>query len=127
MAGGSGVTPFRGFVREAWLRQLTTRITVLYSVKTPDEIIFKKDFEALAAAYPHFRFLVTCTRTPEGDASWSGRRGRITLDWIKEQITDLPNTVFYACGSNEMVDFLKSLVLNELKADKKQMKVEKWG
>lgn len=127
MAGGSGVTPFRGFVREAWLRQLTTRITVLYSVKTPDEIIFKKDFEALAAAYPHFRFLVTCTRVPEGDPSWTGRRGRITLDWIQEQITDLPNTIFYACGSNEMVDALKALVLNDLKADKKQMRVEKWG
>lgn len=127
MAGGSGVTPFRGFVREAQLRQLSTRITVLYSVRTPDEIIFRKDFEALEAAYPHFRFLVTCTRVPENDGNWTGRRGRITLDWVREQVGDLAHSVFYACGSNEMVDGLKAMVLNELKAEKAQMKVEKWG
>jgi ferredoxin-NADP reductase len=126
MAGGSGVTPFRGFVREAQQRQLTTRITVMYSVRTPDEIIFRKDFEALAAAYPQFKFLVTCTRAAENDG-WTGRRGRITLDWLKEQIGDLAHAVFYACGSNEMVDGLKSMVLNDLKAEKHQMKTEKWG
>src|SRR6476619_7951645 len=30
IAGGSGVTPFRGFVREATRRTLATKITVLY-------------------------------------------------------------------------------------------------
>ena len=34
IAGGSGVTPFRGFVREATRRKLDTKITVLYSVRT---------------------------------------------------------------------------------------------
>ena len=32
IAGGSGVTPFRGFVREATRRQLPTKITILYTV-----------------------------------------------------------------------------------------------
>lgn len=126
LAGGSGVTPFRGFVREANLRKLATRITVLYSVRAPEDIIFRQDFEALAAENPNFKFLVTCTRLPAG-ADWPGRRGRITLDWIQEQVTDLAHTVFYACGSNEMVDALKAMVLNELKAAKHQMKTEKWG
>src|ERR1700741_5313556 len=31
IAGGSGVTPFRGFVREATRRRLPTKITILYS------------------------------------------------------------------------------------------------
>jgi hypothetical protein len=35
IAGGSGVTPFRGFAREATRRKLATKITVLYSVRTP--------------------------------------------------------------------------------------------
>src|SRR5664279_5791030 len=34
IAGGSGVTPFRGFVREATRRKLATKITILYSVRT---------------------------------------------------------------------------------------------
>ena len=40
IAGGSGVTPFRGFAREATRRGLETKITVLYSVRTTDDIIF---------------------------------------------------------------------------------------
>jgi len=34
IAGGSGVTPFRAFVREATRRELETKITVLYSART---------------------------------------------------------------------------------------------
>src|SRR5208283_4742937 len=44
IAGGSGVTPFRAYAREATRRQLATKITVLYSVKTPADIIFEKEF-----------------------------------------------------------------------------------
>ncbi len=46
---------------------------------------------------------------------------------MKEQILDLPNTVFYACGPNELVDFAEHLVLGEMKVPKEQMKTEKWG
>src|SRR5580692_9778924 len=34
IAGGSGVTPFRAFVREATRHKLKTKITILYSVRT---------------------------------------------------------------------------------------------
>src|ERR1044072_460968 len=44
VAGGSGVTPFRGFVREATRRKLETQITILYSVRTPRDIIFGDEF-----------------------------------------------------------------------------------
>src|ERR1700744_1544533 len=44
IAGGSGVTPFRAFVREATRRKLATKITVLYSVRTTCDIIFNAEF-----------------------------------------------------------------------------------
>src|SRR5438093_939667 len=62
IAGGSGVTPFRGFVREATRRKLETRITILYSVRTPNDIIFNHEFRDLEKQNPDFKFLVTCTR-----------------------------------------------------------------
>ena len=127
MAGGSGVTPFRGFVREAMLRNLEVRISVLYSVRNPEEIIFRKDFEDMERQYPNFKFLVTCTRVPEGDPCWTGHRGRITPEWLRELATDLPNTVFYACGPNAMVEGMEHLVTHNLQVPKAQMKTEKWG
>lgn len=126
IAGGSGVTPFRGFVREATYRQLETRITVLYSVRTTNDIIFREEFKDLAQRNPNFEFLVTCTRLHPEDP-WHGRRGRITPEWIKEHIIDLPNTVFYACGPTALVDATEHMVLAELGVPKAQMKTEKWG
>lgn len=126
IAGGSGVTPFRGFVREATKRKLDTKITVLYSVRTPNDIIFKQEFHELTLQNQNFNFYVTCTRLTEKD-SWGGHRGRIDSAWIKEHVHDLPNTVFYACGPNALVEATEELVLHGLNVPKAQMKTEKWG
>ena len=126
IAGGSGVTPFRGFVREATQRKLDTRITVLYSVRTTNDIIFKQEFHELTLANPNFYFYVTCTRLSEKD-TWNGRRGRIDPAWVKEHVHDLPNTVFYACGPNALVEATEELVVHGLNVPKAQMKTEKWG
>jgi NADH oxidoreductase Hcr len=126
IAGGSGVTPFRAFVRDACQRKAETKITILYSVRTPVDVIFNAEFRKLEAENPKFGFHVTCTRlAPEAD--WTGRRGRIDSQWVHEHLTDLANTVFYACGPNELVDAAERLVLEELKVPKAQMKTEKWG
>ena len=127
MAGGSGVTPFRAFLREANQRRLETRITVLYSVRTPKDIIFREQFEALARENPNAAFKVTCTRVPPEDASWSGRRGRIDSAWVREHVSDPARTVFYACGPNELVEATERLVMDELAIPKERMKTEKWG
>jgi glycine betaine catabolism B len=126
IAGGSGVTPFRGFAREATRRQLKTRITVLYSVRTTNDIIFDAEFRQLEQENPNFAFYVTCTRLSVEDP-WPGRRGRINAEWVREHIHDLPHTVFYACGPNELVEATETLVLEDLGVPKAQMKTEKWG
>ncbi len=126
IAGGSGVTPFRAFVREATRRKLKTRITILYSVRTTNDIIFNQEFRDLEQENEHFDFYVTCTRLHPEDP-WTGRRGRISPEWIREHIHDLPNTIFYACGPNELVEATETLVIDDLKVPKEQMKTEKWG
>lgn len=126
IAGGSGVTPFRGFAREATVRKLDTRITILYSVRTPGDIIFKNEFLRLEDENPNVRFHVTCTRLEPGEV-WPGRRGRIDAAWIKSHITDLQHTVFYACGPTALVETVEHMVVSELGAPKEQMKAEKWG
>ncbi len=126
IAGGSGVTPFRAFVREATRRKLKTRITILYSVRTTNDIIFNQEFRDLEQENEHFDFYVTCTRLHPEDP-WTGRRGRINPEWIREHIHDLPNTIFYACGPNELVEATETLVIDDLKVPKEQMKTEKWG
>lgn len=126
IAGGSGVTPFRAFVREATRRELETKITVLYSVRTTNDIIFYDEFHQLEMDNSNFDFYVTCTRLHPADP-WTGRRGRIDAARVKEHIHDLPNTIFYACGPNELVEFAETLVRQDLNIPKEQLKTEKWG
>ena len=126
IAGGSGVTPFRGFAREATRRGLATRITVLYSVRTTGDVIFNDEFRELEKENPNFDFKVTCTRLADDD-SWEGRRGRIDAEWIREQVGDLPATVFYACGPTPLVEFAEELMRDGMGVGKEQMIVEKWG
>jgi ferredoxin-NADP reductase len=126
IAGGSGVTPFRGFVREATRRQAPTMITVLYSVRTTNDIIFNAEFRELAQQNKNFNFYVTCTRLHPADP-WTGRRGRINAEWVREHLHDPPNTIFYACGPNELVEFAEELVLHELGIPKELLRTEKWG
>jgi len=126
IAGGSGVTPFRGFAREATSRKLDTPITILYSVRVPSDIIFKNEFLQLEDANPNMSFEVTCTRLEPNDP-WPGRRGRIDPAWVKEHVVDLKNTVFYACGPTALVEGVEKMVLTELGVPKEQVKTEKWG
>src|SRR6185437_12313985 len=112
IAGGSGVTPFRGFVREATLRKLETKITILYSVRTTNDVIFARELRQLEQENPNFKFLVTCTRLAIEDP-WTGRRGRIDANWIREHIENLADTVFYACGPDELVEGTQRLVMDE--------------
>jgi ferredoxin-NADP reductase len=126
IAGGSGVTPFRAFVREATRRELPTKITILYTVRTTNDIIFNAEFHELAQQNPNFDFYVTCTRLSAEDP-WTGRRGRIDPAWVKEQMDDPANTIFYACGPNPLVEFAEHLVLRELAMPKDRMRTEKWG
>jgi ferredoxin-NADP reductase len=125
IAGGSGVTPFRAFVREATRRKLATKISVLYSVRTTEDVIFGEEFRSLEKENPNFKFDVTCTRLASGDP-WPGRRGRIDAAWVKAHVSDLAKTVFYACGPTTLVEFAEGVVF-ELGAPKAQMKTEKWG
>jgi ferredoxin-NADP reductase len=125
IAGGSGVTPFRAFVREATRRKLATKITILYSVRQPKDIIFNTEFRELEKENPYFKFHVTCTRPQPAD-NWTGRVGRIDAVWIRQHVTELANTVFYACGPNALVEFAEAQVF-EFGAPKEQMKTEKWG
>ena len=120
------MTPFRGFVREATRRNLDTRISVLYTVRTTNDIIFNEEFLEMEKENSNFKFLVTCTRLNEDDP-WGGRRGRIDANWIKENIDDMENTFFYACGPSGLVGMAESLAKDELGASKEQVVLEKWG
>jgi len=125
IAGGSGVTPFRSYVRYLTKMQPQTRCVILYSVRVPSDIIFNEEFRKLEAVNPNFRFVVTCTRV-QPEHHWTGRTGRVNEPLLREFTRSLQNTVYYTCGPTELVEAIEQMLLGA-GTPKAQIKAEKWG
>ncbi|MGB6689128.1 MAG: FAD-dependent oxidoreductase [Terracidiphilus sp.] len=79
VATGTGVAPLRGFLQ--WLfpndepdRTGGKDIWLVYGTRNESEIYYREEFEALAARYANFQYLITLSRAPEG---WPGLRGYV--------------------------------------------------
>jgi ferredoxin-NADP reductase len=124
-AGGSGVTPYRGFVR--YLRSVghAGPVTVLYSARVPEDLVFDAEFRRHAGEVPWFRYVPTVTRlAPE--IPFDGKRGRVSDEMVLGCLRDPKTTTFYACGPNEFVDTAMSIA-ERLGIPKERRRKEKWG
>lgn len=121
VATGTGVAPFRAFLGSGPVLQHTGRICLLFGARYAAGLLYRAEFEGLAASRPGFRFLPTITRPPE---DWGGRSGRVQehLDEALDGRTDID---VYICGLKEMVDDVREL-LKARGFDRKQLICEKY-
>ncbi len=103
LAGGIGITPFRGMLRFAADLGTSPPVTLLYSARVPEELIFREELDALARAHPRFSVQYTVTRPRESPMDWPGRVGRIDREWIAERGHLERKPVCYVAGLPEMV------------------------
>ena len=126
ISGGSGVTPYRSMMRYIVQRKLPTRVVNLYSVRLPEDIIFEDEFEQLCKVNPNFKFLITCTRVPPEDNSWTGLRGRVNPDMVRKFTEDTERTAYYSCGSHDFVVGTAAM-LRDMGLPKERVVYEDWG
>lgn len=74
VAGGTGIAPLRSMMMEALMHERPPRVHVVYSARTAEELAYRDELEALAAAG---RINLVLTVTRDTGHAWSGRRGRI--------------------------------------------------
>jgi CDP-4-dehydro-6-deoxyglucose reductase len=118
IATGTGIAPFRAML-QAHLTDDSPPFTLLFGVRYEHGLLYRAQFEALAARYPQFRFWPTITR-PE--PSWTGRTGRIQAH-LPEAVH--PDLDVYLCGLREMVDDAR-MILKGMGLDRKQIFSEKY-
>lgn len=125
VAGGTGITPLIGIIRYCSDKKLGNKIKLIYSVKTPDDIMYREDLDKIKKLNPNFDYAVTVTR-PNAEHNWTGRTGRIGIDLLKQNIGNIENSIFYLCGPNE---FVRSIIemLENLGVKKGQIKTDAWG
>ena len=101
VAGGVGITPLKGMAEYAADKALPISIRLVYSNRNEDEIVYRRELEALETLNPHFRMLNTLTRTT--DRGWKGATGRIDSKLVQEAARDLADPIYYVSGTPSMV------------------------
>ena len=106
IAGGIGITPFRSMLTYVSDKQLSMPITVLYSNRTPEEIVFHKYLDQVSQQNPSIHMVHTLTR--QSPPSWNGRIGRIDEAFIREFCRG--QCRFYVCGPLPFVETMVALL-----------------
>ena len=122
IAGGTGITPLICIARHCTDKKLSNKIKFIYSVRTPDEIIYKNELEKIKNSNKNFDYVVTVTREEENQ-SWKGERGRIDLILLEESIENASENVYFLCGPNEFVHDIVGL-LEAIGVKKEQIKTD---
>src|SRR5881398_2008205 len=91
LAGGIGITPFKGMAEYAADKALSIPIRLVYSNRSEDEIVYRDELEALERQNPRFRVLYTLTRND--GKGWQGRTGRIDQELLSEAARDLSDPI----------------------------------
>lgn len=124
-AGGSGVAPYRGYVRTLVEAGRREPVALLHSVREPAELIFRAEFELMARAHPWLTYLPSVTRAPP-ESAWDGRRGRIDAALVASLAPHPALALLYACGPNEFVDGMLA-VARAAGLPPENVRREKWG
>lgn len=125
IAGGTGITPLMGIIRYCNGKKLNNKIKLIYSVRTPSDVIYKNELEHIKKSNGNFDYVVAITRAEEHHG-WHGRRGRVDLDLLKENVKDIGNSIYFLCGPNEFVHSVIEMLEN-LGVRKEQIKTDVWG
>jgi ferredoxin-NADP reductase len=107
LAGGVGITLFRSMCRYAADAKTGHLITLFYSSKTPEETLFLEELMEIPDENEGISVVITMTRAPEDPASWTGMRGRLDGETIKELCPVWENSLYYVAGPPVMADAMK--------------------
>ncbi len=106
LAGGIGVTPFRSMIKYLLDKHQRRPITLIYSARTVDDIVYKDIFDR-AEKELGIKVIYNLTDTTNVPKSWTGKIGRLDPQTIKSILPTFGGSLFYISGSRSMVDSYK--------------------
>lgn len=107
IAGGSGITPMMAMLRYIDDLCLPTTVTLLYSVRTNNDIIFGNELEELRAGLNHFQYHLLLSQPP---ADWTGPKGRLNREFVESVIKEPAANYFFICGPGPFMDAARQIL-----------------
>jgi len=125
LAGGIGITPFHGIIKDAVERRLPHRLALFYSNRNASSTAFLSDFEAWAKAAQNFQFVPTLTEPSTGEA-WRYATGLIDANFLSSRLADAAETIFYIAGPARFVKAMQE-ILPKAGADPDNIRAEEFA
>lgn len=125
VGGGSGVVPLMAMIRHRAAAGSDVPTRLLYSSRSYEEIIYRKELESLVARDGPLEVIHTLTRSqPEG---WAGYTRRIDTDML-EEVSWSPEEIprVFVCGPTPLVETVASTLV-DLGHDPARIKTERFG
>jgi ferredoxin-NADP reductase len=113
LGGGIGITPFRSMLRQAAFERSAVPIRLLYSSHTPEELIYRGEFEELARRWAGFRPTLLVSGAAPGATGWRGETGRIDAPLVHRESRGIDHPLYYICGPPTMVKELRGILVRD--------------
>jgi len=124
VAGGTGIAPLRAMIDHAVRHHAERQLSLLYSVRRPDEFAFLDELRRHEQA-GRLELHATVTRD-EVASTWSGGRGRIGRTHFEQVLHEPAGTLCFVCGPPLMVaESVATLRL--LNVPDSQIRTEGWS
>jgi len=112
LSGGIGITPIRSILKFVADRNLDIDIVLLYSSRTPEYLIFRKDIIEMQKLNKNIKAIFTLSDCKEKVPGC--RQGSIDDSLVREAIPDYLERTFYICGPPGMVAAMRSMLKDKL-------------
>ncbi|NML66845.1 oxidoreductase [Hymenobacter sp. RP-2-7] len=104
VGGGSGVVPLMAMLRHRQRLGPRPPAILLFSVRTPKEVIYRAELEAMAQADPSFTLLLDYTR--QAPPGWTGYQRRLDAPLLAEVVARFGQAApqAFVCGPTGLVE-----------------------
>ena len=126
VATGTGLTPIRAMIQDELARgDDGPPVHLLFGCRTPADILWRDEYEALAADHPRFSYSTTLSRAEE---SWAGRRGYVQthLGELLGELAGGDTTHVFVCGLKRMIDEVRAQLKDTHGFDRKRIHTERF-
>ena len=115
LSAGSGITPVMSMTRTLFDLGSEADVRFVHSARTPADIIFRRELDAIAEVMPNIRVHHIC----EGDypsERWMGLRGRLSTTTLQALVPDYADREVFTCGPAAYMSSVRA-ILTELGFD----------
>lgn len=124
VGGGIGITPYRSMIREAAHLRSPVPISLVYSSRSAEEILFRDELERLSQSWSGLRLHVTVSRVDGAGTTWRGPVGRVDAPLIRNAAKGLSNPTYFLCGPPRMVTDLQRVLTIDVGVRRSDLRTE---